>query len=212
MKNITIPFFITVLLIIQAVAAKAYNIEITSRGSTTVSYGQTVYIDIIFHPDSGGNMLGDYGFNILYDYSELRWNVTDTILSPPSPLSVVFKPFEDSGYAGRLNGISGLSSLSSQQGAFIYNPVSIATLAFMPVNAVKDGLIDVWLDTFSAGTGFTVDGQGISVDSMPASYSGVDISISSGGVTAPEPSGAVLFVAGMTVIVTAGKTGKDSMQ
>jgi hypothetical protein len=43
---------------------------------------------------------------------------------------------------------------------------------------------------------------------MPVTYSGVDIGVSVSGAAAPEPTGAVLFVAGAPVIITARKAGK----
>jgi hypothetical protein len=200
------------LIFVMSMNTLAYNLEIISMPDTGVDPRDTVFFDIVFHPDSGGNLFGDYGFNIYYDNTELTWNPGATTVTPPAPLNVLFQPFENSSGSGMINGISSLAPFSSAGDAILFRPVTLVRLAFSPGSTVQDSAGDIWLDTGSTGTGFTIDGRRVSAAFMPVSYKGTDIHVSSGGVTAPEPAGAVLFVAGMTVIAAAGKAGKDSMQ
>ncbi len=180
-----------------ASGAMAYDIELVPGGSLDVSGQTTTYVDVVFNPDPGGNTLGNYGFNLNYDNGELSWNSSLTTLPTlPSPLvnGLFGLPSEtpsDSGWIQNFNG--GLFPANATPPT-VTSSLTLASVAFdidrPGVNdPVPDSFFDVWFDTSSVGTGFTIDGSFVQTSLMNIGSQGPD-------VFAPEPISSILFVAG----------------
>jgi len=165
----------------------AYDLTIIPGGSQDVTGQSTIYFDIVFNPDTGGNILDIYQFNLNYDTSELTWNISSTTNTPPSPLIELFgSPAENT--LGLIENFNGATLVGS---ANITNPTVLATVAFdvaTGINNPADGTPDVWFD-LSAG-GLTVDG--VATDMAYTTITGVSPDV----YVVPEPISMILFVAG----------------
>ncbi|GBE32242.1 hypothetical protein BMS3Bbin05_01151 [bacterium BMS3Bbin05] len=200
MKSKLILLILSVMLVFGATKAVAYNLDIVPATSVDVT-GQTMFfVDVVFTPDMGGNTFGDYGFNLFYDNLELTWNSVNTILSPPSPLSAPFAPFEMSPDNGQVFSFSGSLPLTipPTSDPTMTNAFTLATVAFSVdspgVNiSTADGFADVWFDITTAGTGFTINGAPVSMSSMPIGSMNTDVFAIT---VVPEPVSSALFIVG----------------
>jgi len=193
MKKAIVCLLIVFIAVLGSQQAKAYYLELVPVDIN----GQSIfYLDIVFNADPEGNALGNYGFDLYYDNTELSLNQLNTVLSPPPHLSTLFPPFERETNSGLIQGISGLMPLSGGGPAEITASLTLATIAFDIETLSSDGYTDVWLDIQSIGKGFNIDGNVVSMSSMPVSGEGLDVS----APIIPEPASSLLFMAGASAI------------
>jgi hypothetical protein len=193
MKKAIVCLLIAFIAVLGSQQAKAYYLELVPVDIN----GQSIfYLDIVFNADAEGNMLGNYGFDLYYDNTELTWNQLNTVWSPPPPLSTLFPPFEREMNPGLIQGISGLMLLSGGGPAEITDSLTLATIAFDIEILSSDSNVDIWFDIHSIGKGFNIDGNVVSMSSMPVSGEGLDVS----APLIPEPASSLLFIAGASAL------------
>ena len=193
MKKAIVCLIIFIVAVLGSQQAKAYYLELVPGHIN----GQSIfYLDIVFNADPEGNALGNYGFDLSYDNTEFTWNQLNTVLSPPPPLSTVFTPFESEPNSGLIQGISGLIPLSVGGPAVITDSMTLATIAFDIETLSSDGNVDIWFDIHSIGKGFNIDGNVVSMSSMPVNGEGYDVS----APIIPEPASSLLFIAGASAL------------
>ncbi len=193
MKKAIVCLLIVFIAVLGSQQAKAYYLELVPGD---INGQSTFYLDIVFNADPEGITLGNYGFDLYYDNTELRWNQLNTVLSPPHPLSTVFVPFESETNPGLIHGISGLMPLSGGGTVEITDSLTLATIAFDIETLSSDGYADIWFDIESIGKSFNIDGTVVSMSSMPVSGEGLDIS----APVIPEPASSLLFIAGASAL------------
>ena len=166
----------------------AYDLTIIPGGSQDVTGQSTIYFDIVFNPDTGGNSIDSYTFFVGYDTGELAWNSSNTSVTPPSPLTTLLgDPSETT--PGLIENFNGASFSGS---AVVINPTVLATVAFdiaPGINNPADGLPDVWFD-INPKLGFTIDGANVPLTEINISGVSPDVYV------LPEPISMILFVAG----------------
>ena len=200
MKKVLILIIIALMAVCGTLEADAWYLDIMPTGSLDVTGQSSIFFDIVFTPDTGGNTFGDFGFNLFYDNLELTWNSLNTVLSPPSPLSAPFAPFEMGADTGQIFSFSGSLPLTvpPTPDPSMTNAFTLATVAFNVDNSgvnnpTADGFADVWFDVTAAGTGFTIDGAPISMSSIPVGSTNTDVFATT---VVPEPISSALFVVG----------------
>lgn len=192
MKKAMVCLLIVFIAVLGSQQAKAYYLELVPGNIN----GQSIFhLDIVFNADPEGNTLGNYGFDLSYDNTELTWDQLNTVLSPPLPLSTVFPPFEDETNSGLIQGISGLMPLSGGSSAEITDSITLATIAFEIKKLSSDGYGDIWFDRQSTGKGLNIDGNAVSMSSVPVNGGVHDVA-----PVIPEPASSLLFIAGASVL------------
>jgi hypothetical protein len=146
-----------------------YSLEIRRMGGLdiTSSAGPSVSFEIVLHT-SGISGLGNFGFNIYYDSAELTWKPAQSVLgSIPSPLTAGLfgNPVENT--PGYIENISAALSPPNAGSATVSGDLTIATLVFDVKTGVADGQPDIWFDTQTKGTSFSINGGTVEMSAMP---------------------------------------------
>jgi hypothetical protein len=193
MKKI-IFIILTLAIFTGTLNAMAYNVSIVPSGSLDVTGQSTIFFDIVFNPDIGGNLFDTYGFSLFYDTTELSWNSDSTITYPPSPLTQIGLLVENtSGLIENFNGI-----VISGTPPTLTAATTLATVAFDVVTPGiniprPDGAVDLWFNTSGVGQGFTIDTKNIPISQMTRMETS-DVFIT------PEPVSSLLFVVGGMIL------------
>jgi hypothetical protein len=193
MRKTLILLIIAVMAIFGTSQAGAYSLEIIPGGSVSATAGDLLFFDIVFNPDTTGNALGNYGFNLLYDTSEIAWNLSSSTFTPPSPLappSFMPVPFESP--AGKINNFSGVLPFGASAPT-LSTPTVLAHVAFDVINPVTDGNADVWIDT-AVGTNFNIDGSVVPTSQI--TMVGAPDVVAGQVPVVPEPVSSALFIVG----------------
>lgn len=201
MKKIIVLLIVALMAAWGSTHAEAWDLSIDPSSSQVYAQGTTtIFFDIVFNPDSGGNTFGNYGFNLFYDDIELDWNLSNSKPWPTltSPLVAQFWSDPSETTSGQILSINGNVSPFSAAAPTITSPLTLATLAFDINNpgidiGTGDGLSDIWFDTQAAGTGPNIDGQFIT---MAQASSGGNLINGADVALAPEPISSALFIVG----------------
>jgi len=94
--------------------------------------------------------------------------------------------------------------LSGGVPALISGSVTLATIAFDIDILSSDGYGDIWFSTQSIGKDFNIDGNVVSMSSLPVSGEGHDVS----APIVPEPTSSLLFIAGASALALRCCRGK----
>lgn len=169
MKKLVVFILVVAIIVIAISEAKAYSLRILPQtGAMDVNSAQpTVTFNIVFHPDTGGSLLGNWNFNLFYDSSELTWNSTQTSVGAmPSPLSASLfgTPFENT--TGLIENFNGLLSPPNAISPTITADLMLATIVFDVTAGVSDGNADVWIDN-SDLMHFNVNGSPVLLANLP---------------------------------------------
>ena len=166
MKKVFTLFVVILFLIILASESRAYSLEILPRGSLDVTSNQsTVYFDVVLDVDSD-IQLGNWGFDIRYDSSELSWNSTLTtsgLMRSPLVAGLFGDPFEN--ISGLIQNFS--ASLSPPDAAYttVSTDLVLATIVFNVIAGAADGRADIWINK-EVNTSFNINDNPISVLDM----------------------------------------------
>ncbi len=169
MKKIFVFILVAAVFLFGRSEAKAYSLIILPQaGAMDVNNSQsTVSFNIVFHPDAGGSMLGNWNFNIYYDSSELTWNSAQTSLGTmPSPLvaELFGNPFQNT--SGLIENFNGMLFPPNASSPNVNGDLTLATIVFDVIAGVSDGNADVWIDN-SDLMHFNVNGSAVSLANVP---------------------------------------------
>ncbi len=191
MKKFTIILIVAIMAVFGANQAGAWSLELTPSGHIDVTGETSIFFDVIFNSDPGGNVLNNYAFNLFYDTSELSWNSTNTNFSAPSPLI--------SGHFGLTTEpasgfIQNINAGTFGPGANVTGSTVLAHVAFDILNPVPV-FPYVWFDTAAGPAGFTVDGVVWSMNNVFI-LSGIPAIPKTGQTTCYDAAGNVINCAG----------------
>jgi len=174
MKKIFVLSVIILCSIIVTSEAEAYSLEILPRGSLDVTNNQsTVYFDIVLHVDQD-IQLGNWGFDIIYDSSELSWYSTQTKSGlMPSPLVAGLFGFPFESVYGLIENFSAALSPPDAAYSTINNDLILATIVFNVIAGAADGNADVWFNK-SIHTSFNINGISVPMSDMPVLTGSLD--------------------------------------
>ncbi len=189
---------VAIILLMLSSGAMAFDVQIVPGSLPYDATGQTtVYFDVVFNSDLSGNTLGGLVLNFYYDNVELTWN---SLLSTPGPLpsplvpGAFGGPFETT--SGKIENFNAGLQPSTATAPTVTGSLVLGTIAFdvaPGINAPSpDSFSDVWFDTSSPGTGFTIDGNNISMSAMSVN-TGPDVYAAT---VVPEPVSSTLFIIG----------------
>ncbi len=169
MKKLVVFIIVAAIIVIGISEAKAYSLRILPQaGAMDVNSDQsTVTFNIVFHPDAGGSLLGNWNFNLFYDSSELTWNSAQTSLGTmPSPLvtELFGSPLQNT--SGLIENFNALLSPPNAAIPNISGDLILATIVFDVTAGVSDGNADVWIDN-SDLMHFNINGSAVSLANVP---------------------------------------------
>ncbi len=195
MKKVMVLIIIALMAAWGVSEADAWNLDIVPVGSLDATGNSSIFFNIVFNSDVGGNVLDNYAFNIFYDTSELTWNSIQTTVSPPSPLFPQFG-LPTQSPAGSINMFNGATFSS---GANINGSVTLANVAFNIHTPVGNGSPDVWFDTVTlpGQEAFTVDNVLTNMNTVKIGGSNTDVFATT---VVPEPVSSALFIVGGAVM------------